>query len=95
MNKLKLCIVIITAMLFSESYSQENNKFSLGYVISKPEKSQGDFLLNGLEFEYSRFLNKSLSLSANIEFDRHNNFPKFVNGGMNTGLNPNHDGADF
>lgn len=89
MNKLKLCIVIITAMLFSESYSQENNKFSLGYVISKPEKSQGDFLLNGLEFEYSRFLNKSLSLSANIEFDRHNNFPKFVNGGMNTGLNPN------
>lgn len=91
MNKLKLCIVAIATMLFSKSYSQENHKLSLGYIISKPERSQGDFLLNGLEFEYSRFLNKSLSVSANIEFDRQNNFPKFTNGGINTGLNPNPD----
>lgn len=91
MSKSKLCIVAIATMLFSNSYSQENNKLSFGYILSKPERSQGDFLLNGLEFEYNRSLNKSLSISTSIEFDRHNNFPKFTNGGINTGLNPNPD----
>ena len=91
MSRFKLCVVVIATMLFSKFNSQQNHKLSLGYILSKPEKTQGDFLLNGLEFEYSRFLNKSLSISANIEFDRHNNFPKFTNGGINTGLNPNPD----
>lgn len=96
MKLLKLCIVVIATMHFSEFKAQTHeNRFSISYVFTSADKSQGDFLMGGIEFEYMRKLTDHFSISANIEFDRNNNFPKFSNGGMNTGLNPNIDLVNF
>lgn len=96
MRLLKLCIVIITSIHFCEIKAQKKeNKFSISYIFTSFDKSQGDFLMGGVEFEYMRKLNNRFSISGNIQFDRHNSFPKFSNGGINTGLNPNIDLVNY
>ena len=88
--KFKYRIVIFVAILLSiTAYSQNKNKLSASIASSLPLNDYDNFIMPGIEFQYERVLNRYLSLSFNLEFDRYNNFPKFANGGMNSGLNPN------
>lgn len=91
MKNLKIGMLFIASVFCTVSYAQQQkNKLSLGYGITK-----GDYWLHGLEFEYSRKLNKSFSVSANIGVDRYNGFPKFANGGINSGSNANPQLANY
>lgn len=66
----------------AQEVQETKNKVSLGYVSSIGDNAKQ--ALHGVELEYKRFLNKRFAVSANLQWDRYNNFPHFANGGNNT-----------
>lgn len=61
----------------SKTFAQENHKFSVSNVTTRP--STEDLLFNGWEFEYDYSITDRLSRSLNMQFDRFNSFPKYAN----------------
>lgn len=80
MRKILFSIVATATMLIPNLSAQERaTKVSSCFVTSFSGRDSQ--ILTGFDFGLSKDLSKRFGISVNIEFGRHNNLPKFMNGG--------------